>query len=74
MAVKASTHRKLVDLRENIHILHGPMTIRAPDAFVHVDAVVEIREIWHRVDALPRKGNALLIVFRQFNDFRPGFP
>jgi hypothetical protein len=74
VAVKACAHRKLIYLRENVHILYGSMAVRTSDTFVHVNAVIEVRVIWYSVDSFPRKRNTLLIVFCQLDDLRPCFP
>jgi len=46
------------------------MAIETVDPFVDVGAVIEIRVVRYLVDALPRQGSAILIIFGQLDDLR----
>lgn len=58
VTLEAPFHVKSVLLPGERHLVHLAVACRATDAFVHVDAVVEIDEIGKIVDAIPPDRNA----------------
>jgi hypothetical protein len=54
MAVDAPAHIESVDFKSQRHLIDAAVTGRASDAFIHVNAVIEIDEIGEIVDSRPR--------------------
>src|SRR5690242_6543662 len=53
MTVETPLHQQRVSLKDERHLIHGPVTGAASHAFVYVDAVVEIDKIRQPVDFYP---------------------
>ena len=70
MAFEACSHGEVRNLADNIHRFDQSMAVCAFDSTIYRRAMIEIRVVGHLVDTLPRKGDTLLVVFRQFDDFR----
>ena len=71
MAIETRRHGKLVDLSKDIHVLHCPMAIHAPNAFVDMYTMVEIGVIWHLMNTFPRKSDTFFVILCQLDDLRP---
>ena len=63
MAINAPLHQKCVRLKSQRHLIHGAMTSRATDAFVYVNAVIEVGEIPQPVHFYPLNGLIGTIAF-----------
>src|SRR5262245_37955641 len=53
MTIEAPAHKQRLVLIGEWHFIHAPMALDAADPFVHMNAVVEIRELSQIVNSLP---------------------
>ena len=63
VTVDAPLHQQSIGLKDQRHLIDLPMASRASNALVHINAVIEIREISQAVYSYPLDGLARAIAF-----------